>query len=291
MNEENINPRIGIIGKGFVGSAVAHGFSHACGYNAEIRIYDKDKSRSLNSLNETVNESDFIFISVPTPASSSGQMDLSIVRTALNDISLINKNKSNIILLRSTVTPGTTELLKEEFPSLRFVFNPEFLTERSAAFDFINQSRVILGGEKKYTNKVKDLYKHRFGMHLPVVETTFQTAELIKYMNNLFFATKVSFLNEMYRISGLVDANWEEAMEGFILDGRIGHSHLNVPGPDGKLGFGGSCFPKDIQAFITFGKQMGINMNVLEGAWKTNLEVRPEKDWEKLKGRAVSDEE
>ena len=92
----------------------------------------------------------------------------------------------------------------------------------------------------------------------------------------------------MYLLVKKVDGNWEEAIEGFILDGRVGHSHLNVPGPDGKFGFGGSCFPKDIQALINFGQKLGINMNVLEGAWKTNLEVRPEKDWENLKGRAVS---
>ena len=109
-------------------------------------------------------------------------------------------------------------------------------------------------------------------------------------MNNLFFATKVAFLNEMYMMVKEVDGDWNEAMNGFILDGRIGHSHLSVPGPDGKFGFGGSCFPKDIQALIAFGDELGVEMNVLKGAWKTNLKVRPEKDWEQLKGRAVSEE-
>ena len=126
---------------------------------------------------------------------------------------------------------------------------------------------------------------------MPVLETDFQTAELIKYMNNLFFATKVSFLNEMKVLADNIGANWNDAIEGFILDGRIGHSHLSVPGPDGKFGFGGSCFPKDIQALIDFADKNGIEMNVLKGAWKTNLNVRPEKDWEKLKGRAVSVDE
>tara|TARA_B100001250_G_scaffold10769_1_gene9340 strand:+ start:4821 stop:5690 length:870 start_codon:yes stop_codon:yes gene_type:complete len=279
---------IGIIGKGFVGSAVAHGFSAACGYDAKIRIYDKDPSKSLDTLIETVNESDFIFISVPTPANKKGENDLSILINALDEIDSINNNLSNITLVRSTVVPGTTEELQNRFPNLRLVFNPEFLTERSAVFDFINQSRVILGGPKKYTNEVAKLYSHRFGSYMPILETDYQTAESIKYMNNLFFATKVSFLNEMYLLVKKVDGNWEEAIEGFILDGRVGHSHLNVPGPDGKFGFGGSCFPKDIQALINFGQKLGVNMNVLEGAWKTNLEVRPEKDWEKLKGRAVS---
>jgi len=284
----SIKNRIGIIGKGFVGSAVAHGFSDQTGYSTEIRIFDKDPARSENTLGDTVNQSDFIFLSVPTPASSTGQIDLSIVENALTDISEINKNDSNIILLRSTVIPGTSSMLQEKFPKLRIIFNPEFLTERSALFDFINQSRIILGGEPKYTQKVKDLYRNRFGEYLPVIETNYQTAELIKYMNNLFFATKVSFLNEMKLVADKTNVNWDLAMQGFVMDGRVGHSHLSVPGPDGKLGFGGSCFPKDIQAMIAFGESLDIDMNTLSGAWKTNLTVRPEKDWENLKGRAVS---
>ena len=84
--------------------------------------------------------------------------------------------------------------------------------------------------------------------------------------------------------------NWDHVMEGFLRDGRVGHSHTQVPGPDGKRGFGGSCFPKDIQAMIKFSESIGIEPNVLRGSWKTNLEVRPEKDWENLKGRAIEDD-
>ena len=280
--------KIGVIGKGFVGTAVAHGFSHQTGYGANIKIYDIDPKKSVNTLEDTVNNSDFIFLSVPTPSHKDGSIDLSIVDNALDSINEINQNKDNIILLRSTVVPGTTQHLQEKFSNLRLVFNPEFVTERSANFDFINQTRVILGGKKEHTNLVCELYKNRFGQYLPVLETDFQTAELIKYMNNLFFATKVSFLNEMKLLADKTGVHWEDAIEGFILDGRIGHSHISVPGPDGKLGFGGSCFPKDIQALINFGNQHDIELNVLKGAWKTNLHVRPEKDWEKLKGRAVS---
>lgn len=290
MNERTDNRKdvkIGIIGKGFVGTAVAHGFSHQTSYGANIKIYDIDPVKSQHTLEDTVNNSDFLFLSVPTPSGKDGTMDLSIVENALQSMNDINQNKNNIVLLRSTVVPGTTKYLQEKFSNLRFVFNPEFLTERSATFDFINQSRVILGGEEKYTNKVKKLYKDRFGQYLPVLETTFQTAELIKYMNNCFFATKVSFLNEMKLISDKVGSDWDLAIEGFVRDGRIGHSHLSVPGPDGKLGFGGSCFPKDIQAIINFAKNLNLNLNTLEGAWETNLSVRPEKDWEKLKGRSV----
>ena len=94
-------------------------------------------------------------------------------------------------------------------------------------------------------------------------------------MNNNFFATKVSLMNEFYRFAKKLNVNWEEALNGFVADQRIGDSHLDVPGPDGKLGFGGACFPKDINAFINYAKNKNINMNILEAAWKTNLEVRP----------------
>ena len=283
---------IGIVGRGFVGSAVEFGFSPQTGCDVNnLYIYDKDKSRSLHSLQNVVLYSDFIFLSVPTPSNSDGSINLSYVEDALQEISEITAeieqeispvptDLDNIVLIRSTVTPGTTKKLQEKYQNLRLVFNPEFLTERSANFDFINQTRYILGGDKKYTNKVADLYRWRFGDTIPVIETNYQTAELIKYMNNCFFATKVSFLNEMKQVSDRCEADWDMAVEGFIRDGRIGHSHMSVPGPDGKFGFGGKCFPKDVSAMISFGNKLGLNMHTLNGVWNTNCEVRPEKDWE-----------
>ena len=173
---------------------------------------------------------------------------------------------------------------------MKIVFNPEFLTERSATFDFISQTRYVLGGEKKNTNTVKELYQLRFGSTISIIETDYES-ELIKYVCNTFFATKVSFLNEMKLLSDEVGADWDTIIEGFVRDGRVGHSHTQVPGPDGKLGFGGSCFPKDIQALINFGDSVSVNLNVLKGAWETNLKIRPEKDWEKLLGRAIVNED
>ena len=281
-------PKIGIIGKGFVGSAVMHGFSPAVGCDAYTKVYDVDPLKSQNSLPETVNDSDFVFISLPTPSRKDGSMDLTILASSIKDISEISTNKETIFLIRSTVIPGTTKKLQTQFPNLRLVFNPEFLTERSANFDFINQSRCIFGGAKENTEKVAELFRWRFGNSVSILETDYQSAELIKYMANTFFATKISFLNDMKLLSDECGANWEDTIDGFVQDGRVGHSHLNVPGHDGKLGFGGVCFPKDIQAIIAFGDSVGIDMSVLKGAWKTNLKVRPEKDWESLIGRAIS---
>ena len=243
-------------------------------------------------MSEVVNDSDVIFVSVPTPSNTDGSINLDIVYDVFNNIEKCREEGSEpVLLLRSTVTPGTTRKLQIGFHNLRIVFNPEFLTERSAKLDFINQSRFVLGGNVVDTTIVAELYKWRFGQHIPVIKTDYETAELIKYMNNTFFATKVSFMNEMKLVSDEVGANWEHCVEGFSLDGRVGHSHLNVPGPDGKMGYGGSCFPKDIQAMINFMNRMGVSPNVLEGSWKTNLEVRPEEDWKELKGRAVVDEQ
>ncbi len=281
---------IGVVGNGFVGSAVQFGFSPSTGCDYEVRVYDKDPSKSVDSIEETVNESEFIFLSVPTPSNKDGSMNLDIVEQALQDISDVNKYQGNIVLLRSTVTPGTTRKLQDKYPNLRIVFNPEFLTEQNAKYDFINQARIIIGGDEVYSKQVGDLYRLRFGESQPIIETNWETAELIKYMSNCFFTTKISFMNEMYQIAEKCGVDWGVALDGFFRDGRVGHSHMNVPGPDGKFGFGGSCFPKDIQALINFGESLGLNMNTLKGAWNTNLEVRPERDWEDLKGRAVVDE-
>ena len=287
--------RIGIVGNGFVGSAVQFGFSPTTGCDSEVKVYDKDPSKSVDSIEDTVNESEFVFLSVPTPSNKDGSMNLDIVEQALVDMSEVNENEHNIVLLRSTVVPGTTRELQSKFDNLRIVFNPEFLTERNAKYDFINQARVIIGGgdmmlERSYVERVGDLYRWRFGESIPVVETNWETAELIKYMCNCFFATKISFMNEMYQIAEKCDVDWETALDGFVRDGRVGHSHMNIPGPDGKFGFGGSCFPKDVRAIINFGDSLGLNMNTIKGVWKTNLEVRPERDWEQLKGRSVVDE-
>ena len=283
-----IKQKIGIVGNGFVGSAVRYGFSPNVGCDAEVKVYDKDPNKSTDELSDVI-KSDIIFLSVPTPSNLDGSMNIDIVDRALTDIDEHGTNA--VILLRSTVVPGTTRKLQDKYPNLRLVFNPEFLTERSANFDFINQDRVILGGDINDVEVAEDLFKSRFGSTLSILKTNYETAELIKYMTNTFFATKISFLNDMKLIADKSGVIWKDAIDGFIRDGRVGHSHLNVPGHDGKYGFGGSCFPKDIQALINFGKELGIDMSVLKGAWKTNLKVRPEKDWENLKGRAIVDED
>ena len=273
------NNRLGIIGHGYVGESQSFAFSPS--FN--VRVYDKDSSKSTHSLHEVL-ESDFVFVCVPTPMKKDGSQDLSYIENFFE-----SAKNGPIYIIKSTVIPGTTSLLNNKFKNLKIIFSPEFLTERTAKLDILTQTRIILGGDKKLTSHVREVYNIRF-KNKTIIETDSLTAEYIKYMNNTFFASKVSLMNEFYRFANHLGVDWETALYGFVSDQRIGDSHLNVPGPDGKFGFGGTCFPKDINAFISFAKRNKINMNVLEAAWKTNLEVRPEKDWENLKGRAVSDE-
>jgi len=289
-----LKQKIGIVGNGFVGSAVQYGFSPNVGVDAEVRVYDVNPNKSTHTLEETVNESDFIFLSVPTPSNKNGSINIDILDNALNDINEVSE-RDNIVLIRSTIVPGTTRELQSKYHQLNLLFNPEFLTERSAKFDFINQSRFIVGSSGKSLNMMcaesfTDLIRDRFGDCVAVLETNYETAEMIKYMSNCFFATKVSFMNEMYQIAEKSNVNWDDAVAGFVADGRIGHSHLGVPGPDGKFGFGGSCFPKDIQAMIDYAENIGVEPTLLYGAWEKNLQVRSEQDWKELKGRAVVDE-
>lgn len=268
---------VGIIGNGFVGEAQAFAFSPTC----DVKIYDIDPLKATHSLDETLQQ-EFIFVCLPTPMNADGSQNNDYI---VNFFHNIDKSES-IFILKSTVLPGTTAELSADFQQ-NIVFSPEFLTERTAKLDMLTQARIILGGPEHLTERVKDLFAERF-KNRHFILTDWTTAEYVKYMNNTFFATKVSIMNEFYRLSKKLDVNWEDALYGFASDGRIGDSHLHVPGPDGRLGYGGTCFPKDVNALTTFARQHGVTMHSIEGGWKTNLEVRPEKDWEKLKGRAVS---
>ena len=240
--------KVGVIGNGFVGEAISFAFSSI----AKIYIYDIDPSICLDDI-ESVHGCDFVFVCVPTPMYEDGSQDLSYVESVFK----FAKSKP-VYILKSTVIPGTTEKLTKQYPNFKIIFSPEFLTERTAKLDMLTQSRIILGGELSLTEKVKVLFNKRFKIK-NIIQTDSKTAELTKYMNNTFFATKVSIMNEFKMLSDKIGANWDDALRGFVSDGRIGDSHLNVPGHDGKLGYGGTCFPKDVNALLSFSKNMELN--------------------------------
>jgi len=269
--------KVGVIGNGFVGEAQAFAFSPT----TDLRIFDIDKEKSTHT-KEEVDESNFIFVCVPTPMYRDGSQDTTYIDKVFE-----SAVAGPIYIIKSTVLPGTTQNLQSKYPNLNIVFSPEFLTERTAKLDMLTQARIVLGGSSDNVEAVSKLFEQRF-MNKHIIKTDATTAELIKYMNNTFFATKVSILNEFKQLSDAIGAEWEDAIYGFASDGRVGDSHLHVPGPDGKLGYGGTCFPKDVNALLTFAEKFNVNLNTIKGGWTTNLEVRPEKDWEKSKGRAVS---
>ena len=269
--------KVGVIGNGFVGESQAFAFSPT----TDLRIYDIDPLKATHT-KEELDECDFIFVCVPTPMKKDGSQDISFIDKIFDEAV-----QGPIYIIKSTILPGTTKKLMKIYPDLEIVFCPEFLTERTAKLDMLTQARIVIGGEKRDTKKVKELFEQRF-MNRHIIETDPTTAELIKYMNNTFFATKVSIINEFKLLSDKLGANWKDALYGFASDGRVGDSHLHVPGPDGRLGYGGTCFPKDVNALITLAKELNTPINTIEGGWETNLTVRPEKDWEADKGRAVS---
>ena len=269
--------KVGVIGNGFVGEAISFAFSSV----SDLYVFDIDPAKSLDN-QHSVHNCDFVFICVPTPMFMDGSQDLSYVESVFEKAT----NKP-VYILKSTVLPGTTDWLSKKYLNIKIIFSPEFLTERNAKLDMLTQSRIILGGELFLTEKAKILFNQRFKIK-NIIQTDSKTAELTKYMNNTFFATKVSIMNEFKLICDKIGANWKDALKGFVSDGRIGDSHLNVPGHDGKLGYGGTCLPKDVNALLSFSEKHNIELNTIKGGWKTNLKVRVEKDWEEKEGRSVS---
>jgi UDPglucose 6-dehydrogenase len=273
---------VGIVGQGFVGSALTKVFS--C-YN---RVYTYDKAHKQLSTHTSVSalshSCDVVFVCVPTPMRPDGSCDTSIVEKVC--LEACGTGRQNIIVIKSTVPPGTTAKINDICVDSQVVFNPEFLLERNAEEDFRNTSRVILGGPRPATTRLRQFYTRVFPK-AQIIKTDSTIAEFVKYLINSFLAAKVSIANEFSSLCREKGVDYDKVIEYAVHDERLGSSHWAVPGPDGLLGFGGSCFPKDLNALIQIAEESGVSCNTLKGAWETNLQVRPEKDWEQLKGRAV----
>ena len=280
---------VGIVGQGYVGTAVKTIFEKH--YNVETYDLDKDKC-TVDYLEDIVELSNVIFVCVPTPMKKDGSCDTSIVEAVVKDINdmVVSRNVSDrIVAIKSTIPPGTTNKLNKKCKNISVVFNPEFLTEANFIEDFKNQNRIIIGGQRPQTTILRQVYSLVFP-EATIVKTGSITAEMVKYFTNTFLATKVSFANEMYQICGRLGIDYDKVVEYSTYDERLGKSHWAVPGPDGHYGFGGSCFPKDINALIHLGLELDMTPEVLIAAWHTNLHMRPEEEWKELKGRAVVEE-
>ena len=275
---------IGIIGQGFVGNAVYNKFKNY--YN--VLTFDLDKTLCNSSFEKINNECKYLFVCLPTPMNKDGSCHIGIVDYLLTKLDKYSNeiSQSKIVVVKSTIPPGTTKKWNDKFYNLSVVFNPEFLTEANAVKDYENQNRIILGGPKNETLQLNSIFSKVFP-NAKIINTNSTDAEMVKYTTNSFLAMKVSFANEIYQICKKVNADYDKVIESTIQDERLGTSHWKVPGPDGDFGYGGHCFPKDINALISVAINNNISPKMLIATDEKNKEVRSNKDWENMKGIAV----
>ena len=272
--------KIGIVGQGFVGTAVREGLK---GFFS-VETFDIAKKSTCESLEGICKMSKILFVCLPTPMKTDGSCYTGIVEQVLKEINLLNTVKT--IVVKSTIPPGTTAKWNSMFDNIDIVFNPEFLTEANSINDFKNQNRIIIGGPKNAASRVRRLFVKVFPK-VKIIKTDSTYAEMVKYVTNSFLATKVSFANEMYEICSALAIDYDKIIEYAMHDDRLGYSHWSVPGPDGDFGYGGHCFPKDVKALIEVANNLGLSPTILEATNGKNNIVRKNRDWEDMKGRAV----
>ena len=258
MNKKYI--KMGIVGLGFVGKAVEHYFKSE--KKLFLDIYRYDIYKKIGSLEE-VNRAGIVFVCVPTPYHPVRGFDLSAVEEVVAGLT-----GKKIIVIKSTVVPGTTETLQKKYPGHKFLFNPEFLRAKSAAEDFASPDRQIIGytrASKSSAGKILRLLpKAPFSKIMDSRE-----AEVIKYMGNAFLAMKVVFANEFYELCRTLGLSYDQVRLAVGEDIRIGRSHLNVA-QDGYRGYGGGCFPKDVNALLEFADKKKVKMELLKAVRKVN---------------------
>jgi UDPglucose 6-dehydrogenase len=266
--------KVGIVGRGFVGGAMYENFKDCF----DVAVWDSvEEKRTLNSFESFVDSSDIIFVCVPTPMKENGECDISIVEDVIAKIANLDRRK--YVVIKSTVPPGTTQRLAESHDMV-IGFNPEFLTEANSYNDFRHQPLIIIGTDDVALGTVMTQLYYEFNAKVDnvahVIQRSSKEAELFKYLANCFLATKVIFANEFKTLCDKIDVDYGRIAEIAVLDKRLGHTHWRVPGPDGKYGFGGSCFPKDTSALLHFADEYQTTMWMLTEATYINDEIRGE---------------
>lgn len=266
--------RLGFVGAGFVGGAMIRGFSNFF----PITVFDKGKQ--IGSLEEVAKNSDVIFLCLPTPEGPNGECNTSIVHSVLMDLHSALENAElcdKEVVIRSTIPPEWISSVSRGFDRFTILFMPEFLTARCADLDFITSSRFIIGtAEPEDTIDylfTQTVFERRFP-GTPVKIMTWEEAAMLKYAVNNFFCVKVSFFNEIYDMCVNMGVDPDRVIHEMLNDGRIGRSHFQVPGPDGKRGFGGACFPKDSAAYCHIASAVDVEPIMVEAARKVNKRVR-----------------
>ncbi len=256
--------KIAIIGHGFVGKAVDYGFNRS---KIEKFIIDPLHGTKIEDLvGQDIGAS---FICVPTPMGEDGSIDSSIVESC---VTFLKQNVTGHIIIKSTVTPNILRKLITGPSGHRIVYNPEFLTEKSANEDFVNPKMHVFGGDKETTDLVEKLYhKYSSCKPCPVYHMTPEEASFVKYGINSFLASKVLWFNQFYDIVDDFGSNYGTIINAIATDSRVGPSHTSVPGFDNKRGYGGACFPKDTAAFLKFSNK---SFTVLEEVIRRNNDYR-----------------
>ena len=261
--------KIGIVGYGFVGKALADGLKD----NVETSLIDPKLNTDIIDL--AAFSPEIIFICVPTPMNDDGTQDITILESVINDI---NTHCSEaIVVLKSTVLPSNVKNIENICSS--FILNPEFLREDFASQDFINSDLILFGGQKAVTKRLSNFYNdHTKCINKDHIFVDLLSASLIKYTINSFLATKVIFFNEIKTIFDKSETNesWENFVNALSTDSRIGDSHMKVPGPDGRNGFGGACFPKDTNALYQYSKEINADFKLLAEVISLNNKIRAE---------------
>lgn len=263
--------KIGIFGLGVVGNSVKLAFEAA-----QIDVVSYDPKFDLQYDGAKFLTCQFIFVCVPTPTTD-GKQD----QTAIYDVcrKLTALKYHGAVVIKSTVLPETCDKLTQTFPLL-FIHNPEFLTERNARQDFLKQTDILYSIPKGYS-AIQQEFETIHRKALPASSALkfhdfndYKITEMAKYLHNCFLATKVVFANEMYRLCATSDIDFKQVVKAAQTQGKIGESHWQVPGPDGKMGYGGMCFPKDMDALANYAVQKHCVQMVLTSALITNKQIR-----------------
>ena len=261
--------KVGIAGIGVIGGALMQ----ACMVKKGIFVTPHDKFKGMNNLQGLLGN-DIVFLCLPTPTVEKEQ-DLTALDEVLSFLSKANFKGS--VLIRSTVTPGTTQTLNTTYTNLALGHCPEFLTAATPFEDLIKQPAVLVGSEHKSVQQAAMSFWSTFDKKVPIVIFNTPTeSEVAKYVHNILLATKVAVLNEIYDVCQVIGTNYDSAVAGARAIGQIGNTHLKVPGPDGKTGFGGMCFVKDTAAFSGFAQSLGLQPTVLGAVIGANKKRRPE---------------
>lgn len=252
-------PRVGVVGGGVVGGATLK----LCG--PECIVYDPAKPEYAGN-KDKINTCDVVFVAVPTNMRPDGKCDTSIVEDVCGWI------QAPLLIIRSTVAPGTTDRIVKK-TGKRVVFQPEYLGE-TVAHIFGNMAErefVVLGGTPEARSLAADFYKHYYNAMVYVYLTDALTAEVCKYMENAFYAVKVTFVNEFYDIAKAHGVDFNELRECWLADTRISRDHTFVF-PDNR-GFGGKCLPKDTNAIVQSCLERGYEPKLLQATLKINKEM------------------